>query len=86
MWAMAPQGVSIHASRVPWNREARAFAEPPLVDSAAEQLVGLAPRVVVYAFTSSSYVLFAQGIPVVITGQAAAEAFRILRAHRVAVI
>jgi len=100
MWAMAPQGVSIHASRVSWNREARAFAEPPHVDSAAEQLVDLAPRVVVYAFTSSSYVLGAQadnslrarlekraqGIPVVITCQAAAEAFRILSAHRVAVV
>ncbi len=100
MWAMAPQGVSIHASRVPWNRDPRAFAEPPHVDSAAEQLVGLEPRVVVYAFTSSSYVLGAQaddslrarlekraqGIPLVITCQAAAEAFRILSAHRVAVI
>src|SRR6266567_6618839 len=57
MWAMAPQGVSIHASRVPWNREAKAFAEPPHVDSAAEQLAGLTPRVILYAFTSSSYVL-----------------------------
>lgn len=100
MWTMAPQGVSIHTSRVPWNHEARSFAEPPHVDSAAELLARLTPRVVVYAFTSSSYVLGAQaddslrvrlekhvqGIPVVITCQAAVEAFRTLSAHRVAVI
>src|SRR5713226_3973555 len=52
MWAMAPHGVSIHASRVPWNHEARSFAEPPHVDSATELLARLTPRVVVYAFTS----------------------------------
>jgi hypothetical protein len=35
MWAMAPQGVSIHTSRVAWNRDdPRAFAEPPQVDNA----------------------------------------------------
>ena len=100
MWAMAPQGVSIHASRVPWNREARAFAEPPHVDSAAEQLAGLTPRVILYAFTSSSYALGAEadgplrarlekrarGIPVVLTCPAATEALRVLGAHRIAVI
>lgn len=100
MWAMAPQGVSIHASRVPWTRGARAFAEPPHVDRAAEQLTGLAPRVILYAFTSSSYALGIQGedslrarlekrtrgIPVLLTCPAATEALRILGAHRVAVI
>lgn len=100
MWAMAPRGVSIHTARVPYNRDPRAFAEPPHVDNATEQLMVLKPRVIAYAFTSSSYVLGpqaddslrarlekrAQGIPVVLTCQAAVEAFRILSAHRVAVI
>jgi len=44
MWAMARRGVSIHVSRVPWNRDARSFAEPPHVDTAAEQLAGHAGR------------------------------------------
>ncbi len=49
MWAMAPPGVSIHASRVPWSelrelgqRNARSFAEPPHVDTAAELLAEVA--------------------------------------------
>ena len=97
---MAPQGVSIHASRVPWRGDARAFAEPPYVDTAAEQLTGLAPRVILYAFTSSSYAIGAQaddslrarlekraqGVPVVLTCPAATEALRILGAHRLAVV
>lgn len=117
MWAMAPQGVSLHASRVRWTpgvaqeghgvrtealrlMEARSFAEPPHVDSAAELLAGLTPRVILYAFTSSSYVLGAEadeslrarlekrasGIPVLITGLAASEALRLLGVHRLAVI
>jgi len=100
MWAMAPPGVSIHVSRVPWNRDARSFAEPPHVDTAAELLAGLTPHVIVYAFTGSSYVLGAEaddslrarletrarGIPVVLTGPAASEALRILGVHRLALI
>ncbi len=101
MWAMAPPGVSIHASRVPWSdRNERSFAEPPHVDTAAELLAGLTPRVIVYAFTASSYVLGAdaddslcarlekstRGIPVVLTGTAAAEALRVLGVHRLALI
>ncbi len=100
MWAMAPRGVSIHAARVPRNREARAFAEPPHVDNAAGQLAGLTLRAIVYAYTSSSYALGAEaddllrarlekragGIPVVLTCSTATEALRTLGAHRVAVI
>jgi maleate isomerase len=100
MWAMVPPGVSIHAARVPWTGEARAFAEPPHVDRAVEQLAGLAPRVILYAFTSSSYALGTQaddalrvrleqragGIPVLLTCPTATEALRVLGAHRIAVI
>lgn len=100
MWAMAPNGVSIHASRVTWNRDARSFAEPPYVDSAVEQLAGLKPRAIVYGFTSSSYALGAEadgplrarlerragGIRVVLTCPAAVEALRLLGVHRIALI
>ncbi len=100
MWTMAPQGVSIHAARVAWNHDLRAFAEPPNVDNAAEQLAGLTPRAILYAFTGSSYALGAEadgplrerlekragGISIVLTCQAATEALRFLAAHRVALI
>src|SRR5206468_10520591 len=42
MWAMAPQGVSVHASRVP--RQAGSFrscADAPRVDGAAEPLAAV---------------------------------------------
>jgi hypothetical protein len=95
---MAPPGVSIHASRVPYNHDARSFAESPNVDTATERLVGLAPHVIVYAYTGSSYVLGAEaddalrvrlekrarGIPVVLTTSAASEALGLLRVHRLA--
>jgi maleate isomerase len=106
MWAMAPSGVSIHASRVFWSsnalssRNVRTFAEPPHVDTAAELLAGLTLNVIVYAFTSSSYVLGAEGdaslrtrlekraggIPVVVTAPAASEALRVLGVRRLALI
>src|SRR5262245_57211980 len=60
MWAMAPHGVSVHASRVTWNRDAGAFARPPHVDDATEQLAGLKPQAIIYAFTSSTYALGAE--------------------------
>jgi len=100
MWTMATPGLSIHAARVVWNHDAAAFAQPPQVDNATEQLVRLKPRAIVYAFTSSSYALGAVednplrlrleqragGIPVILTCQAATEALRLLQASRVALI
>jgi maleate isomerase len=98
---MAPEGVSLHASRVPRIAGAGgSFADPPHVDVAAELLAGLAPRAIAYGYTSSSYVHGAeadgafrarlevrtQGVPVVLTAPAAVEALRLLRAHRVALI
>lgn len=72
-WTMAPEGVSIHAGRVPfrWRGEmqaaplglepVRAFVEPPRMDDAAE-LLGAAPvNVIGIAFTSHSYVLGPDG-------------------------
>jgi hypothetical protein len=95
MWAMAPSGVSVHAARVLWNRTGpRAFDEPPHVDDAAEQLAGLTPRVILYAFTTSSYVLGAEAddplrarlekragaIPVVLTARRPLRHFAVLAA------
>lgn len=57
MWTMVTHGISIHTARVLWNHDAAAFAQPPKVDDATEQLVRLKPGAIVYAFTSSSYAL-----------------------------
>jgi maleate isomerase len=112
--AMAPDGVSIHATRVPLGiyvptgvddrpvlrDAARAFAEPPLVDDAAELLAAAPLHAIAYGFTSSSYVCGAagdavlkarleartHGIPVVIPCASAVLALRALGVHRVALI
>jgi maleate isomerase len=100
MWAMAPPGVSINTARVLWKHDARAFAEPPHVDLAAQQFAALKPRVIVYAFTGSSYVLGAAadaplrarleeragGVPVVLPCVAAREALRAMGVRRVALV
>jgi maleate isomerase len=112
--ALAPDGISIHTMRVPFGAykaggtmdrtiaddPVRAFAEPPLVDDAAE-LLGAAPlQAIVYAFTSSSYVRGAaddaalkarlerrtRGIPVIIPCAAAVTALTVLTAKRLALI
>jgi maleate isomerase len=68
--AMAPEGVSIHATRVPLGvmragghmdptialDPVRAFADTPLVDEAAELLAAAPLHAIGFAFTSSSYV------------------------------
>ena len=112
--AMAPAGVSIHAARVPLGMVgdngkviaqlgpdvARAFSEPPHVDAATALLAAAPLHAIVYAFTSSSYLLGADGdaalkarlqevthpIPVVITTPAACIALRAVRARRIAIM
>jgi maleate isomerase len=112
--AMATDGISIHAMRVPFGAynpggvmdrtiaddPVRAFAEPPLVDDAAELLAGAPLHAIVYGFTSSSYVRGAasdaalksrletrtRGIPVVIPCAAAVTALTALGAKRLALI
>jgi maleate isomerase len=68
--ALAPDGVSIHAARVPFggykpggtmdptiaDNPVRAFADPPAVDDAAEMLAMAPLHAIVFGFTSSSYV------------------------------
>ena len=112
--AMAPDGISIHAARIPFGAykpggtmdptiaddPVRAFADPPLVDDAAELLASAPLHAIVYGFTSSSYVRGAaddarlrerlerrtRGIPVVITCAAAVTALIALSVTRLAVI
>jgi maleate isomerase len=111
IWAMAPVGVSVHVSRVPWNsqrgrlpalaiEQARAFTAPPHVDRAVELLAAASPYAILYAFTSSSYVLEAKeeealrarlerrggGVPILLTCSAGVSALRVLGAKRVAVV
>lgn len=66
---LAPRDVSIHAARVPlgWRsgpepapiglNAVRAFADPPDIDDAVELLAAAPLDVIVYGFTSSSYLL-----------------------------
>lgn len=108
--AMAPDGVSIHAARVLFGVSAgatvvgadaaRAIAEPPFVDDAAEQLATGPIDVMVFGFTSSSYLSGADadialkerleirtsGIPVVIPCAAAVAALRQLGVDRLALV
>jgi maleate isomerase len=69
--ALAPDGISIHAARVPFggyrpggtmdptiaDNPVRAFADPPAVDDAAEMLAMAPLHASVFSFTSSSYEL-----------------------------
>lgn len=101
MSAMAPHGVSIHGSRVVRRPGVpQSFTEPPNVDTAVEQLVGLAPLVILFAFTSSSYALGAEAdkavrvrlegrsgkISVLFTCPAATDALQSLGVRRVALV
>lgn len=112
--AMAPQGVSIHAARVPLGMVgpdgqivprigpdvAKAFSEPPAVDQAVSLLSPLEPKAIIYAFTSSSYILGTEsdsllktrleeksnGIPVVIQTSALVSALLAVAAQRIALV
>src|SRR5206468_3663117 len=68
--ALAPDGISIHAARVPFggyrpggmmdptiaDNPVRAIADPPAIDDAAEMLAMAPLHAIVFGFTSSSYV------------------------------
>src|SRR5262249_50706157 len=112
--AMARDGISIHAARVRFGAykpggamdrtiaadPVRAFADPPLVDDAAELLASAPLHAIAYAFTSSSYVrdgaddvklkerleTRTRGLPVVITCAAAVKALATLGTARLAMI
>jgi maleate isomerase len=111
---LAPEGVSIHSARVLLGvlddegntacqrgpAAARAFAEPPHVDSAALLLASIPVDVIVYAYTASGYICGAdgdaalkarlearaRGTPVVIPTEAFRLALHAVRARRIALI
>jgi maleate isomerase len=110
--AMAPASIGIHATRVPFGAMAagggmdstiplapvRAFSEPPHLDEAAELLAATPLGAIAYGFTSSAYVIGAdgeaamierlerrtRGIPVVAPCAATLDGLRALGARRVA--
>jgi maleate isomerase len=112
--AMIPAGVSLHAARVPLGvmragglmdptiaiDPVRAFADPPLVDDAAELLAAAPLHAIGFAFTSSSYVRGhaadealrqrlerrTRGIPVAVTSRSAVLALRAVGAGKVALV
>jgi hypothetical protein len=96
-WTMAPDGVSVHAARIPLaNLET--YSDLPGPDNAVDQLAKLPLHNIVFAFTTTSYLLGAKGeqalkarlekrskgIPVILPTSAAAEAFRALAVKRIA--
>ena len=78
----------------------RTFADPPHPDDAAELLAALPMQAIVFAFTTTSYILGPggeqalkvrlekrpNGIPMLLTGSAAAAAFRALGVRHIALI
>jgi maleate isomerase len=110
--AMAPREVGIHAARVPFGAmrtggvmdptvplaPVRAFAEPPHVDDAVEQLAAAPLNALAFGFTSSAYVIGragesamverlaerAHGIPVVAASEAGLQALSAFDAERIA--
>lgn len=97
--AMAPVGISIHSARVKYLRNnPGSFVEN--VEHAITLLAKVQPKVILYAFISSSYTLgveaeqqlilrlekLTNGIPVIFTSRAAIEAFRLFNARKITLI
>jgi maleate isomerase len=94
-----PHPGSVHVARV-LLVNTRTFADPPHADDAAELLAALPKQAIVFAFTTTSYILGpdgeqalkvrlekrSNGIPVLLTGSAAVAAFRALGVRRIALI
>jgi maleate isomerase len=96
-WTMAPQRVSVHAARVPFG-DLRTYSDPPGPDNATEILAKLPLASIVFAFTTTIYLLGpngereltarlekrSNGIPVLVPTVAAVAAFRAFAARRIA--
>jgi maleate isomerase len=99
LWTMAPDGVSLHTSRV-FFADLATFANPPGPEEAADLLARLPLQAIIYAWTVGSYLLgtsgehelisrvekHSNGIPVLMSAPAATAAFRALEAQRIALI
>ena len=98
-WTMAPEGVSVHVGRV-LLVDTRTFSDPPHPDNATALLAALPMQAIVFAFTTTSYVLGpdgeqalnarlekrSNGIPVLLPCAGAVAAFRTLGVRRIALI
>jgi maleate isomerase len=98
-WTLAPEGVSVHVSRV-LLVDTRTFSDPPHPDDATAHLAALPMQAIVFAFTTTGYILGPDGeraltarlekssnrIPVVLSCPAAVAAFRAVGARRIALI
>jgi hypothetical protein len=99
LWTMAPNGVSLHTSRV-FFADLATFADPPGPDNATELLARLPLQAIIYAWTVGSYLLgttgeeqlvsrverHSNGIPVLMSAPAATAGFRTLEAERIALV
>ena len=99
LWTMAPDGVSLHTSRV-YFADLATFADPPDPENATELLARLPLQAIIYAWTVGSYLLgtsgeqelvsrveqHSHGIPVLMSAPAATAGFRALEAERIALI
>src|SRR5215831_16712214 len=59
-WTMAPEGVSVHVGRV-LLVDTRTFSDPPHPDDATALLAALPMQAIVFAFTTTSYLLGSNG-------------------------
>src|SRR5215471_7856109 len=89
LWTMAPDGVSLHTSRIYFANLAT-YADPPGPEKAAGLLARLPIKAIIYAWTVGSYLLgtkgeqelarrvegHSNGIPVLLSAPAATAAFR----------
>ena len=99
LWTMAPDGVSLHTSRI-FFRDLATYADPPGPENATELLARLPLQAIIYAWTVGSYLLgttgeeellrrvrhHSNGIPVLMSAPAATAAFRASEAERIALI
>jgi maleate isomerase len=99
LWTMAPDGVSLHTSRV-FFADLATFADPPGPEKATDLLARLPLQAIIYAWTVGSYLLgttgehelvsrvekHSNGIPVLMSAPAAAAAFRALGTERIALV
>lgn len=99
LWTMAPDGVSLHAARIPFT-DLRTYADPPGPENATDLLARLSLHSIVYAWTVGSYFhglagekelvarveKHSNGVPVVMSATAATAGFRALNAERIALI
>ena len=60
LWTMAPDGVSLHTSRI-FFADLATFAEPPGPENATELLARLPLQAIIYAWTVGSYLLGTTG-------------------------